>query len=210
MRRIIKGAEPATLTAHRKTEHCDYDNFPDKVGLRKSLIREQQRLCCYCMGRIYDEPTSMKIEHWHCRADHPNEELDYGNLLGACRGGEGQPSHLQHCDTRKGDDELQWNPADPTHHIETRISYQADGTIRSSDAGFDAQLNRILNLNLPVLKNNRKAVLSALLEWWRNERPVPQDKMEGEIARLTDGDELSPYVQIAVWWLQIKINQLAA
>ena len=26
----------------------------------------------------------MKIEHWKCRADHPDEQLNYRNLLGAC------------------------------------------------------------------------------------------------------------------------------
>ena len=79
----------------------------------------------------------MKIEHWQCQARYPAEQLNYRNLLGACLGGDGQPPHLQHCDTRKGDRDLQWNPADPAHHIETRVRYELDGTIRSDDAVFD-------------------------------------------------------------------------
>ena len=42
----------------------------------------------------------------------------------------GSRAHLQHCDTRKGDRDLQWNPADPAHHIETRVRYELDGSIR--------------------------------------------------------------------------------
>ena len=34
MRAITKGPEPASLTAHRKTPQCDYDNYPDKSALR--------------------------------------------------------------------------------------------------------------------------------------------------------------------------------
>ena len=76
----------------------------------------------------------MKIEHWRCRSRFPELDLQYRNLLGACRGNMGQPVRLQHCDTRKGEAELKWNPADPVHHIETRIRYETDGSIRSEDA----------------------------------------------------------------------------
>jgi hypothetical protein len=71
-------------------------------------------------GRVRNGPTTMKIEHWQCRSRYDDQQLNYRNLLGACLGGHGQPLHLQHCDTRKGDSDLQWNPADAAHHIETR------------------------------------------------------------------------------------------
>ena len=28
----------------------------------------------------------MKVEHWHSRYRYSNEQLDYSNLLGACKG----------------------------------------------------------------------------------------------------------------------------
>ena len=121
MRGIAKGAEPASLTAHRQTDHCDYDNYQDKPALRHALATEQRGLCCYCMGRIHNGPETMKIEHWHSQSQYGGEQLSYRNLLGACLGGHGQPSKLQHCDTRKGYLDLEWNPADPAHHIETRL-----------------------------------------------------------------------------------------
>lgn len=210
MRHIAKGNEPPSLTTHRLSPHCDYNNYAAKDDLRDALIREQRGLCCYCMGRIWNGTTTMKIEHWQCQAHHPAEQLNYRNLLGACLGGRGQPGHLQHCDTRKGDSDLQWNPADPAHHIETRIRYEMDGTIRSNDVVFDYQLNDVLNLNLAYIKNNRSGVLTGLLEWWRTNRPVPRARIEREIDQRTDAaGDLSPYCQVAVWWLRQKLTRMA-
>ena len=216
MRAIRKGREPASLTEHRQRAHCDYDNYPDKAALRNALVTEQRGLCCYCMARIRSEPTSMKIEHWHSRRRHQGEELEYRNLLGACLGGEGQPAHLQHCDTRKGNRDLSWNPADPAHHIETRIRYEADGTIRSDDDTFGAQLEDVLNLNLRFLMNVRKGLLDGILCWWRQERarrrgPVPRAHFQRERDRLVAGTgEIQPYSQVVVWWIEQRLARMAA
>ena len=216
MRVISKRREPASLTAHRQTPHCNYDNYAAKDQLRNALVTEQQGLCCYCMGRIYAKPESMKIEHWKCQSNYPSEQLSYQNLLGACRGGHGQPAHKQHCDTRKGDSDINWNPADPAHHIETRIRYDLDGSISSGEADFDRQLNDILNLNLPVLKKNRKHLLDVVLHWWKSEKvriggPVPHDRFVRKRDWFVGGTgALSPYCQVAVWWIEQRLKRMAA
>ena len=216
MRTIVKGAEPAGLTAHRQMENADYDNYADKDGLRYSLVTEQRGICCYCMNRIHNGYDTMKIEHWRCQSDHPAEQLTYRNLLGACLGGQGRPPSLQHCDTRKGDRGLQWNPADPRHRIEARVRYELDGSIHSNDAGFDAELENVLNLNLAILRDNRKGVLDAVLSWWRHEKrriggAVPRATFQRERARRTDGaGELEPSCQVAVWWLDQRLARMAA
>lgn len=214
MRAITKGVEPPSLTAHRHTAHSDYDNYADKDALRHALVTEQRGLCCYCMGRIHNGPDRMKIEHWRCQSRHPEEQLNYRNLLGACLGGHGQPRHLQHCDTRKGDRDLRWNPAEPAHHIETRLRYEVDGSIRSDEAEFDRELNEVLNLNLPRLKNNRKGVLDAVLDWWRQEKregPVPRTRFERERNRRVEGNgELEPFCQVAAWWLEQRLARMQA
>ena len=124
----------------------------------------------------------MKIEHWQSRAHYLDEQLNYRNLLGACKGGEGKKSGSQHCDTKKADRELQWNPADPEHRIEERIEYGADGAIQSKDATFDRQLNDVLNLNIRHIKNARKEAHSGIAGWWRNQkrrnRPVSRRRLE--------------------------------
>lgn len=216
MRTIIKGAEPASLTAHRLTPHCDYDNYAAKAALRHALVTEQRGICCYCMGRIHNGTTTMKIEHWRSQSRCPAEQLNYGNLLGACLGGDGRPPHLQHCDTRKADRVLRWNPADPAHHIETRLRYELDGSIRSDDGGFDGDLEAVLNLNLPILKNNRKRILDAVLDWWRIEKrriggAVPRSRFERERNWRTRGTgDLEPFCQVAVWWLDQRLARMPA
>ena len=211
MRAITKGPEPPSLTAHRLTRHGDYYNYPDKDTLRRSLSTEQRGLCCYCMGRIASDADSMKMEHWRCQAHYPDEQLTYRNLLGACPGGEGQPHKLQHCDTRKGNQDLRWNPADPSRNVASRLSYRIDGAIVSDDCEFDHQLNDVLNLNLPILKRRRRGVLDGVLEWWKREKnrhrgPVPRRRIEHMRDRCMAGaGELTPYCQAAVWWLQKRL-----
>jgi len=214
MKAIAKGAEPASLPRHRMKLNCDYDNYPDKDALRRALVTEQRGICCYCMGRIRSGPDTMKIEHWHCQTKHPTEQLKYRNLLGACLGGHGQPWHLQHCDTRKGDDDIRWNPADPAHRIETRIRYEMDGSIRSDDTAFDKELDTVLNLNLPRLKNNRKGVLDGILGWWRQERgrgSVSRSRLKRECDYRVGGiGELEPFCQVTVWWIEQRLERKPA
>ena len=115
MRAIKKKAEPQRLTELRSTPNANYGNLKldDMSELRASLAQEQRGLCCYCLNRIRPSKDTMKIEHWHSQTNFPEEQLDYGNLLGACLGGEGQPRRFQHCDTRKGDLPLSRNPDSP-------------------------------------------------------------------------------------------------
>jgi hypothetical protein len=111
---------------------------------------------------------------------------------------------------------LRFNPADPAHHIATRLRYEADGSIRSDDDGIDAEIEDLLNLNLPFLRNNRKGVLDAILDWWTREKarlrgPVPRARLERERNRRIDGaDHLQPFSQVAVWWLEQRLARMAA
>ena len=216
MRAITKSLEPASLTTHRLTPHGNYDNYPQKDELREALVHEQRGLCCYCMTRITPGSSSMKIEHWRCQTRHENLELAYRNLLGACLGGDGQPAHLQHCDTRKGESDVKWNPAEPNHWIEQRIRFEPDGTIASDDVEFDAQLNDVLGLNLQLLKNRRSSVLTGMLDWWKAEKarlqgPVPRERLERERARRAgNGTEtFAPLEPLTVWWLDQRLARYA-
>ena len=149
----------------------------------------------------------MKIEHWKSLTGYPEMQLDYPNLLGACMGGEGKPFPDQHCDTRKGDNELGKNPANTAHAVEALVRYDPDGTIRSNDSTFDNQLNGTLNLNCALLKNNRKAVFDAIAAWWKKERerirrPMPRLRIERKKDEyMVEGGQLTPYCQVAVSFL---------
>ena len=98
------------------------------------------------MKRIDSEETSsMKIEHWQCQAKYSDKQLDYRNLLVACMGGEGLRPNLQHCDTRKGNRDFDFNPADASHAIEMILHYESDGSIRSDNIALNDQLEEVLN-----------------------------------------------------------------
>jgi uncharacterized protein (TIGR02646 family) len=214
MRSISKGREPASLTQHRADIHSGYDNYTAKAKdeLRVALTGEQRGLCCYCMGRVYPSASTMKVEHWRCRSHYPELELVYENLLAACLGGEGQPEQRRHCDTRKADRDLKFNPANPEHRVEQRIAFEFDGTITSSDEEFNTQLNVVLGLNLPALRNQRKSVLTGFMQWWRTEKarlrgPVPRERLERERKRRLgqNDDVLAPFDPVVLWWLEQRI-----
>jgi len=121
-------------------------------------------------------------------------------------------ARLQHCDTRKGDGDLKWNPADPDHRVERKVRFEQDGTIASNDPDFDEQLNDVLGLNLPLLKNRRHSVLRAVLDWWKAEKsrlhgPVPRNRIERQRVRLAGNgnDEWVPFNPVAVWWLDQRL-----
>ncbi len=198
MRAIAKVTEPPSLVPY-----CDFDYYAQRDVLRHALVTEQRGICCYCMGLIRNGRTTTKIEHWHCQSHYTTERLSYRNLLGACLGGDGQPPRQQHCVTRKGDQDNQWNLADLAHPIEARLHQEPDGTIRTTDSAFDGQLDEVVNLSLPILKNNQEAVRVALIEWGG----IQVHGRTGE-RRIGGAGDPAPYSQVAVWWLNQRLARM--
>ncbi len=141
MKYIRKGTEPNSLTRHRNREYSGFDNYREKDELRKTLLNEQKEICCYCMQRI--KKDKMKIEHWKPQTGYPDLQLNYKNLLGACLGNEGKPKHLQHCDTKKGDELITINPT--RHNCEILVKFSKSGEIYSDDDNINKDLNETLN-----------------------------------------------------------------
>ena len=215
MRAITKRGEPASLTAHRKTAHSDYSNYEPKDELRTTLVAEQRGLCCYCMCRIRPTREAMKIEHWQSQACYRSEQLRYENLLGACLGGQNRPRAEQHCDTRKENQDLKWNPANPEHQIEKRIRFGMDGSIRAHDPEFNDQLDEVLGLNLPRLKRNRESHITAIAKWWEREATRRDRASRDRLVRrkrseyIEGEEELQEYCQVVVHWLDKKLAKTA-
>ena len=204
MRTIVKGPEPATLTQHRQRKCADYENYEDKVALRAALVAEQRGLCCYCQSRIRPTADSMKIEHWQCQTAHPARQLDYANLHAACLGGECQPEHLQHCDTKKANTSLCFSVSDQAHPVEQKTRFLGDGRISAHDAAIAGELESVLNLNLPRLVSNRKAVLDAFHRRLRNARRVDPSRELPRWDGTLDGD-LPEFAQVVVYWLRKRL-----
>jgi len=211
MRQIRKGKPPKSFVQYCAKNDATYAGFQTATrmkALRTSLVSEQGGICCYCMQRIRAREGGIKIEHWRSQATAPNDQLLYSNLLGACMGNEGQPRHLQHCDTRKGSQSLSRNPADEAHRIEDYIRYLGDGTISSNDKTLHRQLSSVLNLNYSVLVLNRKAVLDS----FHKSLPLERDLKKAELRRMekdwgsgSSGVELRPFCGIVVYWVRKRL-----
>ena len=74
----------------------------------------------------------------------------------------------------------------------------------------DAEVNEVLNLNLPWLMNNRKAILTAFqgrLERGQFSRPSLEKllrKWNGE----SDTGDLEPFCQVVVYWLRKRLARI--
>jgi uncharacterized protein (TIGR02646 family) len=211
MRNIHKNPEPTSLTQHRCNTNTGYDNYAEKDDLRESLVNEQRGICCYCMQRIYPNLEHMKIEHNRSQSPNkfPQKQLDYGNLLGACLGGTGKPRRDQHCDTRKGDDDISFNPADPANNVERLFKFPGSGRIEANDPQLQSEIDNILNLNHPRLVNNRKAMIDSFTQLLRSGKARNVDfskhlaNWEGK-----DGGQLDPFCQVIVYYLRKKIAKM--
>jgi hypothetical protein len=151
----------------------------------------------------------MKIEHWHSQVGHTTEQLDYSNLLGACRGNEGQPGSDQYCDTYKGDKDLSRNPANPMHRVEDLIHFEPNGCVSSPDPTFNTELNSVLNLNVAFLVNSRKAVLAAFKKVLEKRGEIPRGTWE-RLLREWNGEsnagQLRPFCNVIVYWLRKRLR----
>jgi uncharacterized protein (TIGR02646 family) len=216
MIKIVKKPEPALLAQYRiHPENSGYDGLPQdaKNAVRQQLLDEQGYLCAYCMQRLENDPLKTKIEHWHCQEKYRNEQLDYKNMLVVCKGNEGQPPENQHCDTKKGSQELHYNPSEKTHYpvFEEHITYSGDGTIKSTEPALETDLE-VLNLNYSRLKTNRKEVLTALLKVLSKE---PGKRTPSEIQQLLANwqqkDKVGAYKEycgIACYYLNKKLKSI--
>jgi uncharacterized protein (TIGR02646 family) len=213
---IHKAVEPTSLVTYRSHPDALYDG-PDCNGLtftsvkqdiRVGLVKEQGYLCAYCMCRIRPEEKSMKVEHWKCHTGYPQKQLDYDNLLGCCLGNKGSKNELQHCDTKKENDDLLFNPANPAHHARLQIRYTLHGKVKSVDPVFNDQLNTVLNLNYSRLEENRKAVWNAitrrLSEFQGSARQKQVDKLIAEWSSKDQNGFLKEYCGVALYYLNKK------
>ena len=210
---IKKAVEPTDLTHYRlSTPEASYDGLPTdiKEEIKLQLLKEQGFICAYCMSRIdLDNPNNTNIEHYVPQRgaySDPFLALDYRNMLGVCPGNEGKPYRNQTCDRHRRNVMLTINPH-ISYSVE-RIKYSSDGRIMSDDPDVDRDLDKVLNLNEALLKENRKAALSVL------EKELIKKKEHGtwkELARryihkLSSADKKTPFCGILLW----RLNKLSS
>lgn len=207
MIRITKGHEPAEWTAYRKTPGAVYHAIPE---LRDALLTEQGYLCAYCMRRIPvkdpDNSDTSRIEHIQPRTIYPHSELDYTNMVICCPG---FINSSEHCDKSKNKQEISFTPFNI--NVQNSISYSTkDGTVQSSNDGWNTEMNDVLCLNNSLLKINRSQVLKgirAILEKKKWKRAELENQLHHWSNPNADGKR-SPYCGIVIWYLEKKLRQL--
>lgn len=213
MIKITKGKEPKEWTEYRNTPGVDYQAIPELVT---SLLKEQGYICAYCMRHI---PCRDKIlcedhhvEHILSRDSHKDKKLDYRNMVVCCPGHIGDEDH---CDRLKKSQDISFNLFD-SNFIST-LSYKSDGKIESTNKQYDEEINKVLNLNTPLLKENRKnswdSVKQLLIKEMGNKpwnRSVLKKYLEKYSSmRNKDGKlQYIPYCGIVIYFLQKKIKQM--
>lgn len=225
MRKINKGTEPREWIEHRNTPGADYEATP---VLRESLLDEQGYICAYCMRRIPNkdktEKETSKIEHILSRDNHDDKKLWYSNMAICCPGAiSGSGIKVCHCDKKKDNEDITFDLY--SDHLFTTLKYQIkDGEIRSDNDEYMKQIGEskskdgepekdigILNLNNPLLKNNRLQTLNGVIGvldsigWTKRNVADLLNKWDSK-----DGDgKFKPYCGIVTWYLQKKLNSIA-
>ncbi|MDR1349752.1 MAG: TIGR02646 family protein [Zoogloeaceae bacterium] len=167
MKHVVKGVEPEDFRAWKKRASVDWKpdyaslQNPEKRSLHKSLLQEQGWVCCYCGNRVSLDDSH--IEHFHPQKCYPESALEYGNLHASCTSNPGTPLHCGHAKGHRFDTSF-ISPLEP--NCELRFIYGGiGGEIFSSNKTDAAATNMIdvLKLNIPILKNKRKALLNTIL-----------------------------------------------
>jgi uncharacterized protein (TIGR02646 family) len=211
--------EPQSLKDHKNTPHHFYDNYADKDALRKALLNEQGYLCCYCMRKIQG-PTEdkMKIEHFKPFSIYngingkPDLTLKYDNLLASCKGDEGMPKNLHHCDKTKKHSEIKLNPTNKS--LMDLVKFTANGTVFTEKEDLDNEIDNILKLNIPLLKNERKAIWESLEQIIKNQfgnKTVTKSFINDKIKiwqRKNQSGMSEQYSQVAIYYLTKKLKQV--
>lgn len=218
---IKKRNTPPLLREFQKTPDATYDGFSSdaKREVYASLCKEQRYLCAYCMRRIEPEQNKLnkcQIEHYISRhseeGSKPGKDIDYQNLLAVCDGTlAGVPKGtIRTCDKSKGDTPLTVDPR--SKRSMDMISYKKDGEICSDQPGVEDDLKNVLNLNDPLLKDNRKAALDAFIEHElkRSKKSGTWskryfEKRHNDLLREAKGIE---YSGILLWYLERKMSKL--
>lgn len=196
---IKKGKEPKEWLDYRQTPGVEYAAIPP---LKEALLKEQGYLCAYCMDRI--EERTMKVEHLACRSQHPDKQLDYSNLLACCQGGEG--TNERHYDTSKGNKEISFSPL--REECITSLSYSNQGVVSSDHPVWEKEINEVLNLNTPILKDNRREVLRSLLDQLKG-RGYKRSTLSKLLAIYQEYDadgKRKPFCGIAICFLKKRLG----
>lgn len=208
---IKKGNPPNNLIQYIKIGgNWEISDSSVRNVLRKSLLKEQNHLCTYCMCRIKEGDS--KIEHWFPRSlsfdNLEYKKLDYSNLFLVC--GDNNKS----CDTTRTErKELSVNPT--SARTIANIYYEkASGRIRSRSEIEDQDLNNELNLNGAKLnfdfhvENRKKLLFFFITILTAKNKRVEETELKKYLDNYMNpvNGKLIPYCGIVAWYIKSKIK----
>lgn len=203
---INKGLEPVQWTERKATPGFVYEAIPE---LRDALLEEQGYICAYCMRRIpvkdINVDTASKIEHIKSQEERDDLKLIYANMAICCPG---NLNNEPHCDKLKGGNSVSFNLH--TQALKQSIGYNSkDGNIKSSNAGWNDEMNRLLNLNHPLLKMNRRDKLAGVVAALNsiNWNPAFIKRKHREWSRRDGEGKMNEFCGIVIWYLEKKLRQ---
>ena len=203
---IKKKRIPSSLVEYKRTINASFDNLPREVKdrLRTSLLKEQGYICAYCMKKLEDDSSKVKIEHYVARNEE--NELEYKNLLAVCKGNDSEPFEKQTCDTRKGNREIKINPQVNSDVL--TISYTSNGEIKSSNSDYQKDFEDTLNLNdtFGLVKARRDALNSLKRNLDRRRTHLTKDTIRRKYLQYSEAEIKESYVGILLWYLQKKMR----
>ncbi len=165
MKYVIKKTEPATFGKWKKqNSNVNWDKFssPESthrdiyLELRKELIKQQEKICCYCEIALRKE-IDTHIEHLQDQHNHPNVKYDFNNLLASCQ-------NYDSCGHKKGRGYFK-NMVSPLQaNCQDRFTYTGTGKMIPNDENdsFAQKTIELLGLNCKRLKDRRISIIKAL------------------------------------------------
>lgn len=157
MRKIVKTRQPREWTRYCCTPGVDYQACPE---LRKVLLNDQGYICAYCTRSLDEMGNNTKIEHIKTRNKNQYQKLKYRNMVICCNG---VTKGFRHCDTSKDRDDISFDLL--TDSFFKTLSYgSGSGIIKSSNATWDDEINRLLHLNNDYLRHERIEIINSIIE----------------------------------------------
>lgn len=203
---IKKKRIPSSLVEYKRTINASFDNLPREVKdrLRTSLLKEQGYICAYCMKKLEDDSSKVKIEHYVARNEE--NELEYKNLLAVCKGNEGEAFEKQTCDTRKGNKEIKINPQVNSDIL--TIRYTSNGEIKSNNSDYQRDFDETLNLNdiFGLVESRKEALNSLKRKLSKSKTHLTEDTIRRIYLRYSEAEIKEAYVGILLWYLQKKMK----
>jgi uncharacterized protein (TIGR02646 family) len=163
VRKIIKGDEPASLSAWKRRRANNNKTYNDlghseRQDIRAQCTEEQFYLCAYCCARISGENHDTMNEHIQARDIFPNLSLDYANIVASC-------TTSNQCDDSHQNQGLPLTPL--MGECETELKFYISGRVKGLTPRAEETI-RVLNLgddeanNEKIIRRRRAAIESLL------------------------------------------------